>query len=140
MASYSSAELEELLGVKNHVIRYWEGEIPLIQPEKNSYGKRAYSERDLQIFYRLKYLLYDRRYTLEGAREQLYRELTGEDQDLRSKISALRSELLKLFFSIKVNNTIEADVRGQERLRPSLRPSTKRRKENGAGGKKEKKP
>ena len=101
MASYSIGDAERLLRVKIHVIRYWEKEIPLIQPNKDTYGRRLYRDRDLQIFFRLKYLLYERRFTLEGAKAQLYRELAGEYQDLRGYISALRSELLRLFFAVK---------------------------------------
>ena len=102
---YSIGDVERLLRVKNHVIRYWEREIPLIQPIRDMYGRREYRDRDLQIFFRLKYLLYDRRFTLEGAREQLYRELTGEYQDLRGRIGAMRSELLDLYFMArKLNN------------------------------------
>jgi len=100
MASYSIGDVEQLLRVKGHVIRYWEKEIPLIQPVKDMYGRRMYRDRDLQILYRLKYLLYDRRFTLEGAMSQLYRELAGENQDLRGRISALRSELLDLYFFV----------------------------------------
>jgi len=105
MASYTIGDAERLLRVKIHVIRYWEKEIPLIQPVKDVYGRRLYRDRDLQILFRLKYLLYDRRFTLEGARDQLYRELTGEYQDLRGHISALRSELLDLFFFIRRFNS-----------------------------------
>ena len=101
MASYSISDVEKLLRVKIHVIRYWEKEIPLIQPDKDMYGRRMYRDRDLQIFYRLKYLLYERRFTLEGAKAQLYRELAGEYQDLRGCISALRSQLLDLFFFVQ---------------------------------------
>jgi DNA-binding transcriptional MerR regulator len=100
MASYSIGELEKLLGVKSHVIRYWEKEIPLIQSDKSNFGRRKYRDRDLQLFFRLKYLLYERRFTIEGARDQLYRELAGENQDLRGSISALRSELMSLFFLV----------------------------------------
>ena len=100
MISYSLSDVERLLRVKTHVIRYWEKEIPLIQPEKNKYGRRMYRDRDLQILLRLKYLLYERRFTLEGAREQLYRELAGEEQNLRAHISGLRTELLKLFSEV----------------------------------------
>jgi DNA-binding transcriptional MerR regulator len=100
MASYSIGELEKLLGVKNHVIRYWEKEIPLIQSEKSNFGRRSYRDRDLQLLFRLKYLLYERRFTIEGAKDQLYRELAGEHQDLRGSISALRSELMSLFFLV----------------------------------------
>jgi len=99
MVSYSIGDAERLLQVKIHVIRYWEKEIPLIQPEKDMYGRRMYRDRDLQILFRLKYLLYDRRFTIEGARNQLYRELSGSHQDLRGIIAALRSELLSLFFA-----------------------------------------
>jgi DNA-binding transcriptional MerR regulator len=100
MASYSIGELEKLLGVKGYVIRYWEKEIPLIQSGKSNFGRRVYRDRDLQIFFRLKHLLYERRFTIEGARDQLYSELSGEHQDLRGCISALRSELMSLFFLV----------------------------------------
>ena len=101
MASYSPGDVEQLLNIKVHVIRYWEKEIPLIQPVKDRYGRRVYSDRDMQILYRLKYLLYDRRFTIEGARSQLYQELAGENQDLRAQISALRSDLMSLYFIVK---------------------------------------
>jgi DNA-binding transcriptional MerR regulator len=101
MAVYTIANVEELLQVKAHVIRYWEQEIPLIQSSKDVNGRRLYSSRDMEIFLRLKHLLYERRFTLEGAREELYMELMGHSQDLRSHISMLRSELLDLYFSLK---------------------------------------
>jgi DNA-binding transcriptional MerR regulator len=100
VASYTIADAQRLLKVKAHVIRYWEQEIPLLQPEKDTNGRKLYSSRDLQILLRLKYLLYGRRFTLEGAREQLYHELAGDYQDLRGNISALRSELLDLYFKV----------------------------------------
>lgn len=98
MGLYSAADAARLLRVKIHVIRYWEREIPLIQPKKNTQGKRLYSDRDLQILIRLKHLLYDRHFTLEGAREELLRELSGEQQDTLARLSALRSQLMELYF------------------------------------------
>jgi DNA-binding transcriptional MerR regulator len=99
MTSYGIGEVEELLGLKVHVIRYWEREIPLVQPKRDRFGRRIYSHRDLRILLRLKYLLYDRRFTLEGAREELFRELSGSQADLRAHIDALRSDLLDLYFT-----------------------------------------
>jgi DNA-binding transcriptional MerR regulator len=101
MSVYTMTDARELLDVKPHVIRYWEQEIPLIQGGKDNYGRRVYSNRDMQILLRLKHLLYNRRFTIEGAKEELYRELTGNSQDLRSRISELRSELLDLYFFVK---------------------------------------
>jgi DNA-binding transcriptional MerR regulator len=94
------SDVERILNIKAHVIRYWEQEIPLIQPRKDIYGRRVYGSRELQLLLRLKHLLYERRFTLEGAREQLYRELAGDFQDLRAGISELRSHLLDLYYSI----------------------------------------
>jgi DNA-binding transcriptional MerR regulator len=99
--SYGIRDLERILKVKIHVLRYWEREIPLVQPQKDMAGKLRYSDRDLQIFLRLKYLLYSRHFTVEGAREELFREASGETQDLRAQIAALRSELVELYFRIK---------------------------------------
>jgi DNA-binding transcriptional MerR regulator len=100
--SYGIGEVETILGVKSHVIRYWEKEIPLIQPEKNKYnGRMRYSQKDIQLFLRLKYLLYDKKFTVDGAREQLYRELSDGDshkQELRAEIASLRSDLLDIYF------------------------------------------
>jgi len=114
MASYSIGDLERLLKVKNHVIRYWEKEIPLIQPERNNFGRRLYRDRDLQLFFRLKYLLYERRFTIEGAREQLYLELAGENQDLRGSISAVRSELLALYFLVHDSSPEDGDKANEQ--------------------------
>jgi DNA-binding transcriptional MerR regulator len=101
MSSYGIGDAARLLRVKVHVIRYWEQEIPLIQPRKDSLGKRYYSDRDMQLLLRLKHLLYERHFTVEGAREELYRELSGDYQDLRAQIAALRRDLLNVFYLIK---------------------------------------
>ncbi|MDR2797540.1 MAG: MerR family transcriptional regulator [Treponema sp.] len=101
MTSYTLGDLERILGLKNYVIRYWEKEIPLLQPHKNQQGRRLYANQDLHLLFRLKYLLYDRHFTLEGARNQLFREVSGEQQDLRAQIGALRSDLIALYVLVK---------------------------------------
>jgi DNA-binding transcriptional MerR regulator len=100
MTGYTVGDAERLLGLKVHVIRYWERAVPLVQPKRDSVGRRHYSNRDLQILLRLKYLIRKRHFTLEGARDQLYRELSGDFQDLRSQIAALRADLVDLYFLV----------------------------------------
>jgi DNA-binding transcriptional MerR regulator len=99
--SYGIRDLEKILKVKIHVLRYWEKEIPLIQPRKDVTGKLRYSDHDLQIFLRLKHLLYNRHFTVEGAREELFNEASGDTQDIRAQIAALRSELAELYLTVK---------------------------------------
>jgi DNA-binding transcriptional MerR regulator len=101
MAAYTMADAESLLRVKAHVIRYWEQEIPLVQSKRDNYGRRIFSSREMQILFRLKHLLHERRFTLEGARQELFRELSDNNQDIRSRLSVLRSELMELYFLMK---------------------------------------
>jgi DNA-binding transcriptional MerR regulator len=109
MKVYSIGDVEKILRVKDYVIRYWEREIPLLRPVKDTYGRRIYSGRDIELLLRLKHLLYERRFTLEGAGEELIRELAGDHQDLRGSVSALRSGLLDLYFLIENRRTGTGD-------------------------------
>ena len=101
MTFYTVGDMERILNVKPYIIRYWEKEIPLLKPKRDTQGRRMYTDRDMQIFLRLKYLLYDRRFTIEGAKVQLFQELSGDNQDLHAHIAALRSELAELYFLIQ---------------------------------------
>ena len=71
MASFTIGEVEELTGIKSHILRYWEEVIPSLAPKKDIGGRRSYSSRDLQIIFRLKYLIQEKKFTIEGARNQL---------------------------------------------------------------------
>ncbi|HON12758.1 MAG TPA: MerR family transcriptional regulator [Treponema sp.] len=104
MGTYQIGDVERLLQVKAHVLRYWEKEIPLLQVRKDLGGRRVYTSRDIRILLRLKHLIYERHFTLEGARDELLRELAGPGQDLRAELDALRSQLLELY-SILSQNT-----------------------------------
>lgn len=100
MTSYSIGNVEKITGIKSHILRYWEKEIPLFQPQKNNFGRREYSIRDIRIIMRLKHLLYVRRFTIQGAREQLTEELAGH-QDIKAFIDEIRSDLIELYFMVQ---------------------------------------
>jgi hypothetical protein len=55
---------------------------------------------------RLKYLLYERHLSLESARAELEKELSGIRQDLRAELDAVRSTLVDLFFSLDKNENV----------------------------------
>jgi DNA-binding transcriptional MerR regulator len=98
---YKIGEVSQLLGVKQHVIRYWEEEIPFIAPKKSKSGRRVYTDRELQLLLRLKHLLYEKRYTIEGARERIWKETASSQADLAARIAAVRSELISVWEKIK---------------------------------------
>jgi DNA-binding transcriptional MerR regulator len=107
MDGITMADLEKILMVKSHVIRFWEKEIPLIQPKKDKQGYRnIYSKRDVSIFLRLKYLLYEKRYTIKGAREALFKELSGVNQDKKAIIDEIRSELLDVYWACSKTESV----------------------------------
>jgi DNA-binding transcriptional MerR regulator len=75
---YSIGEVSELTGLKQYVLRYWETEFPSLTPSKNRAGNRTYREKDIQLVRYIKHLLYDKRFTIEGAKQKL-KEMRPED-------------------------------------------------------------
>jgi DNA-binding transcriptional MerR regulator len=75
---YSISEICEITGLEAHVLRYWETEFPELAPRKNRAGHRIYTERDLTTIQRIKTLLKEDKYTIEGARRVLERDLDEE--------------------------------------------------------------
>lgn len=64
-------EVARLAGVKPYVLRYWETEFPVIEPKKSGSNHRLYRRKDVEMILEIKRLLYDRRFTIEGARKAL---------------------------------------------------------------------
>ena len=64
-------EVASAVGVEPHVLRYWETEFRSIRPQKSSRGQRVYSRRDVETLMKVRELLYDRGFTIAGARKQL---------------------------------------------------------------------
>ena len=78
---YSISEVADLTDVKPHVLRYWESKFKMLKPKKNRAGNRMYRPKEIDLILRIKELLYDRRYTIAGARRTLLDERkSGEDQ------------------------------------------------------------
>ena len=110
MASFSIGEVEELTGIKSHVLRYWEEIIPSLMPQKDFSGRRIYSSRDLQIIFRLKYLIYTKKFTIEGARNQLIEDAgnlaeQNDSSELLLQINEIRGELLETYLLVKKYST-----------------------------------
>ncbi|MBN2737705.1 MAG: MerR family transcriptional regulator [Spirochaetales bacterium] len=101
MTGYSIGEVSTLLGVKNHVLRYWEQEVDFLSTRKSPGGHRVYSKRDLQLLMRLNYLVHHRGYTIEGARKKIWDEMTKENPGPRSGISQLRDQLIEVLCVLK---------------------------------------
>jgi DNA-binding transcriptional MerR regulator len=64
-------EVSRLAGIKPYVLRFWETEFSSLGPKKSGKGHRLYRRKDVELVLEIKRLLYDLRYTIEGARKYL---------------------------------------------------------------------
>jgi len=84
-------EVCKIVDIEPFVLRFWETEFPNLAPEKSKSGHRVYKRKDIEMVLRIKELLYERRYTIAGARKQLSRSRAEEH---RQKIlHQIREEL-----------------------------------------------
>ncbi len=94
---FTIGEVSELCDVKPHVLRYWEQEFPQLKPAKRRGNRRYYQRHDVMMVRQIRNLLYDRGFTISGARQQL---AGGEPQQNSSQralvIRQLRTELEEL--------------------------------------------
>ena len=103
MAQYSIGQVEKITGVKPHVLRYWEEIVPGFAPRKDYSGRRIYSQRDVEIVLRLKYLIYVKKFTIEGAKNQIIEDAENvqNNPDALMEIRKIRADLIELFFEIQ---------------------------------------
>jgi DNA-binding transcriptional MerR regulator len=85
---YRIKEVSTLTGLKPHILRYWEREFREIRPIKSSKGQRLYRKKDLDVIIVIKRLLYERKFTIDGARLYLSTQ--------KSLVDELRQELDEL--------------------------------------------
>ena len=70
-AYYSIGEVSDLTGLKAHVLRYWETQFELLHPTKNRAGNRVFRPKEIELILLVKHLLYDQKFTIDGARQRL---------------------------------------------------------------------
>ena len=68
---FKIGEVAEITGVKPYVLRYWESEFKMVSPSKSRSRQRLYRKTDVELIFRIKELLYEERYTINGARKKL---------------------------------------------------------------------
>jgi DNA-binding transcriptional MerR regulator len=104
-------EVAGLLGVEPYVLRYWETEFPTLAPKKSGTGHRLYRRKDVELLLKIKHLLYEKRYTIEGARQSLHNDsknsksklLEHQQRELFTPepLLAIRSELAAILQILK---------------------------------------
>lgn len=91
---YSIGEVCSMIGVKPHVLRYWESQFSELSPSKNRSGNRVYQADDIEQVALIHQLVHEERYTVEGAKKRLA-ELREEGGDGQESMGALRRAFLR---------------------------------------------
>lgn len=100
----SISEVSDMLDVKPHVLRYWETQFSMLRPRKNRAGNRMYRPEEIQLLIQIRDLLYQRRFTIAGARrrlldqrkEQPQVELGFDESSKKLALEEVKSELRRL--------------------------------------------
>jgi DNA-binding transcriptional MerR regulator len=90
---YSIGEVCDLTGLKPHVLRYWETQFEVLRPTKNRAGNRVFRSREIEVIMLVKRLLYEQKYTIEGANKRLLEMCSGGKLE-EERRSVLESEVL----------------------------------------------
>ena len=102
---YSIGEVSDLTNLKAYVLRYWETEFSHLKPPKNRAGNRTYRQKDIDIILEIKDLLYNKKYTIEGARNSFLKKsdptksqarLNEKQKIILSKIKTELKSILEL--------------------------------------------
>ena len=100
---YSISEVSDITELKQYVLRYWETEFKQLNPTKNRAGNRTYRSADVDLILQIKSLLYDRKYTIKGAKQHLAHKKNNKKTNIdRPKIVKLNSNLdIQIFKEVK---------------------------------------
>jgi DNA-binding transcriptional MerR regulator len=89
-------EVSKLAKLPAYVLRFWESEFPRIRPKRTAAGQRLYTRNDIELILKIKTLLYDKKFTIQGARQHLsVRSRKGEDAE-KQLLAELHAELKSL--------------------------------------------
>lgn len=105
---YSIADVADETDLKPYVLRFWEKEFPSLRPKKNRAGNRTYQRKDIDMILRIKRLLYDEGFTIEGARKRLRAEQTGSVPEndplvMKRALKDVRKELVEIAELLRSN-------------------------------------
>jgi len=94
-------EVGEIAGLPSYVLRFWESEFSKINPKRTPSGQRLYRKSDIELILKIKHLLYEKKFTIQGAKKYLnseYREKKGKlstdvVDEIRSELEQIRDLL-----------------------------------------------
>ncbi len=86
-------EVSKIAGLPTYVLRFWETEFPRIRPKRTASGQRLYTRTDIELVLKIKHLLYEKKFTIQGARQHLSARAGKKKTPAKQMLQGLHSEL-----------------------------------------------
>ena len=99
---YKIGEVSHSTGLEPYVLRYWETEFPMLRPRKSRGGQRTYMRREIDIILKIKQMLYQEGYTIQGARRKLRESESGPpSRDITKTVARIKADLQDILKDIR---------------------------------------
>ncbi len=112
---YSISEVSKITEVEQYVLRYWEGEFEQLKPQKNRSGNRAYTNKDVSLVMRIKELLREKKFTIEGAKKMLLEK----EEVIEVQTSEIQEEPIINETLISPSESLEPEIVGEVLIKRS---------------------
>ena len=93
---FTIGEVAEMLEVNTSLIRFWEREFDYINPKKNKKGLRKYTSNDIKKLEKVYHLLKEDKFTIDGAKKNLKKKDSKNNERIISKLENIRKKLIEL--------------------------------------------
>ena len=93
---YTVREVSEMVGVPEHTLRFWEKEMPALNPKKSTGGARQYTKQDIELVRLIHHLVKDQGLTIKAARARLKtsKQQVVNRQEIVTRLKDIRAELM----------------------------------------------
>jgi DNA-binding transcriptional MerR regulator len=118
---FSIGEVAKMTHVEAYVIRYWESQFGALRPPRRESGQRKFTRRDIDLILRIRELLYDKRFTIDGARRFLQEEVRKGTAQLKLELGDTDGKSVELLRSAR------KDLEEALRILKSSSPTTAER-------------
>jgi DNA-binding transcriptional MerR regulator len=108
---YSIREVAEKIGEPQSTLRFWEKEIPLLNPGKSAGGTRRYVQKDIELLRQIKFLIDEQHLTLEGVKECLLNHSEEDERRIKviQKLQNVRKELLAIRLELNGHEAFDTE-------------------------------
>ena len=93
---YSIGEVASKFNVNPSLIRFWEQEFKILNPKKNSRGNRKFTHKDIDAINKIYFLLKEKGYTIQGAKDYINNEKASDKLDIINKLKLIKEKLIEI--------------------------------------------